>query len=70
VSFKKILFIIVVILIVLGIVRWLEFLKEKRNPAEQYLRDTVSSPAKVRDITDKRKEQLREREKMMDAYEK
>ena len=69
-SFKKILFIIVVILIVLCIVRWLEFLKEKPNPAEQYLRDTVGSPAKVRDITDKRKEQLREREKMMDAYEK
>ncbi len=68
-SFKKILFIIVVILIVLGIVRWLEFLKEKRNPAEQYLRDTVGSPAKVRDITDKRKEQLREREKVMDDYE-
>ncbi len=69
-SFKKILFIIVVILIVLGIVRWLEFLKEKPNPAEQYLRDTVGSPAKVRDITDKRKEQLREREKVMDDYEK
>jgi len=70
VSFKKILFIIVVILIVLGIVRWLEFLEEKPNPAEQYLRDTVGSPAKVRDITDKRKEQLREREKVMDDYEK
>jgi len=70
VSFKKILFIIVVILIVLGIVRWFEFLKEKPNPAEQYLRDTVGSPAKVRDITDKRKEQLREREKVMDDYEK
>lgn len=69
-SFKKILLIIVIILIVLGIVRWLEFLKEKRNPAEQYLRDTVGSPAKVRDITDKRKEQLREREKVMDDYEK
>lgn len=69
-SFKKILFIIVVILIVLGIVRWFEFLKEKPNPAEQYLRDTVRSPAKVRDITDKRKEQLREREKVMDDYEK
>ncbi len=69
-SFKKILFIIVVILIVLGIVRWFEFLKEKPNPAEQYLRDTVGSPAKVRDITDKRKEQLREREKVMDDYEK
>ena len=69
-SFKKILFIIVVILIVLGIVRGLEFLKEKPNPAEQYLRDTVGSPAKVRDITDKRKEQLREREKVMDDYEK
>jgi len=55
---------------VLGIVRWLEFLKEKPNPAEQYLRDTVGSPAKVRDITDKRKEQLREREKVMDDYEK
>jgi len=70
VSFKKILFIIVVILIVLGIVRWFEFLEEKPNPAEQYLRDTVGAPAKVRDITDKRKEQLREREKVMDAYEK
>jgi hypothetical protein len=57
---------ILVIIIVLGIIRLLETLNSKRQNSTSYFKETVSLPEKVRDLTETRERQIKEREEQSD----
>jgi hypothetical protein len=57
---------ILVIIIVLGIIRLLEALSGKQQNSTSYFRETVSLPEKVRDLTETRERQIKEREEQLD----
>jgi hypothetical protein len=57
---------ILVIIIVLGIIQLLESLDSKRPNSPSYFQETVSLPEKVRDLTETRERQIKEREEQLD----
>jgi hypothetical protein len=57
---------ILVTIIVLGIIQLLESLNSKRQNSPSYFQETVSLPEKVRDLTETRERQIKEREEQLD----
>jgi len=56
---------ILVVIIVLGIIQILEALNDKRQNSTSYFQETVSLPEKVRDLTETRERQIKEREEQL-----
>ena len=56
---------ILIVIIVLGIIQLLEALNSKRQNSPSYFQETVSLPKKVRDLTETRERQIKEREEQL-----
>jgi len=56
---------ILVVIILLGIVKLMETLNSKHQNSSSYIQETVSLPKKVKDLTETRKRQIKEREEQL-----
>lgn len=57
--------IILVVIIVIGILKLMETLESKHQNSSSYIQETVSLPKKVKDLTEIRKRQIKEREEQL-----
>jgi Tfp pilus assembly protein PilV len=56
---------ILVVIILLGIVKLMEALESKHQNRSSYIQETVNLPKKVKDLTETRKRQIKEREEQL-----
>jgi hypothetical protein len=56
---------ILVVIILLGIVKLMEPLESKHQNRSSYIQETVNLPKKVKDLTETRKRQIKEREEQL-----
>jgi Tfp pilus assembly protein PilV len=56
---------ILVVIILLGIVKLMETLESKHQNRSSYIQETVNLPKKVKDLTETRKRQIKEREEQL-----
>lgn len=56
---------ILVVIIVLGIIKLMETLSGKDQHSSSYIQETVSLPKKVKDLTETRERQIKEREEQL-----
>ena len=68
-SWKTILVILILILVVFGISRFFGYVKEKQEGSTTYLQETVDTVETVNKLKDDRAKKIKEQESSLDEYE-